>query len=387
MDFKPSEERCEVAELAQKILSDFCGNERLRALEADSEDGRFDAELWQALADAGLLGVAVGEADGGMGFGFEELSALIEQSGRHVAPVPLLQVLVGAALPLSRFGSAEQRTRLLPGILSGDAEQLVVPALHDPMPAGSAVRPELRATASAGAGGGWQLDGELFGVPVAKRAARILVPASTGDGDGLVLLLFDPKADGVTMTQQLITTGESYPRVELKGVQVGGEDVVAEGDEARAAVVWIAERMTTALAAQALGIADQMLRITAGYTAEREQFGVKIATFQAVGHRAANCYIDVQCLSMAVMQAVSLLAQEADAADEVCVAKVWAGDACHRVSYSAQHMHGGMGVDRDYHLWRYCLWAKKVELLMGSNVEQLEALGASLAKRWLAKVG
>ena len=129
------------------------------------------------------------------------------------------------------------------------------------------------------------------------------------------------------------------------------------------------------------------MQITAEYTAEREQFGIKIATFQAVGQRAANCYIDVQCLSMAVQQAVSLLDQQGDASDAVRVAKVWAGDVCHRVSHAAQHLHGGVGVDRDYHLWRYCLWAKKVELLMGSSVEQLSAIGAGLAEKWLAEVG
>ena len=383
MDFRPSEEQREVAALSQKVLGDYCGNERLRQIEDSAETGRFDGELWQALAELGLLGVAVSEADGGMGFGFEELSALIEQSGRHVAPVPLLQVLVGGAMPLSRFGSEEQRARLLPGILGGDAERLVVPAMHDPMPAGSAVRPELRAVASAD---GWQLDGELFGVPLAKRAVRVLVPASTGDGDEQALFLLDPAAAGVSITEQLITTGESYPKLELQGVRVAPEDVLAQGDQARAATAWIAERMTAALAVQALGIADQMTKMTAEYTAEREQFGVKIATFQAVGQRAANCYIDVQCLSVAVMQAVSLLARETDATDAVRVAKVWAGDACHRISYAAQHMHGGMGVDRDYHLWRYCLWAKKVEMLMGSSVEQLQAIGSDLAEKWLAEL-
>ena len=385
MDFRLSEEQREVAALSERILGDYCSNERLRELEAESDDGRFDGKLWAALAEAGLLGVAVGEADGGMGFGFEALSALIEQSGRYVAPAPLLQVLVGGALPISRFGSEEQRKRLLPGILSGDSEQLVVPGLHDPTPATATLRPELRASTSAG--GGWQLHGEMCAVPLADRAARVLTAASIDGGESIGLFLFDPKAAGVTMRPQVITTGESYPQLSLQEVPVSAEDVLAEGDQARTVLAWVAERMTAALAIQALGIADQMMQITAQYTAEREQFGVKIATFQAVGQRAANCYIDVQCLQMAVMQAVSLLDREEDATAAVRVAKVWAGDTCHRVSHAAQHLHGGMGVDRDYHLWRYCLWSKKVELLMGSNAEQLSLIGESLAERWLAEVG
>jgi alkylation response protein AidB-like acyl-CoA dehydrogenase len=119
--------------------------------------------------------------------------------------------------------------------------------------------------------------------------------------------------------------------------------------------------------------------MTAEYTSTREQFARKIATFQAVGQRAANAYIDVECLRGVVQQATWLLSEERSADEEVSVAKVWAGDVGHRVSFAAQHLHGGMGVDVDYPLHRYCLWAKQLELTLGSSAVHLERLGAALA--------
>jgi alkylation response protein AidB-like acyl-CoA dehydrogenase len=119
--------------------------------------------------------------------------------------------------------------------------------------------------------------------------------------------------------------------------------------------------------------------MTASYTAERKQFGVPIATFQAVGHRAANCFIDVECLRLNTYQAVSLLDSEADATTAVQIAKIWAGDVGHRVSYASQHLHGGTGIDRDYPLWRLCLWARHNEVMLGGSARQLSELGVRIA--------
>ena len=134
------------------------------------------------------------------------------------------------------------------------------------------------------------------------------------------------------------------------------------------------------LAAMQLGVCDRALRMTASYTSTREQFGRKIATFQAVGQRAANAYIDVECLRLVVQHAVWLLGEERPASEEVAVAKIWAGDTGHRVSFAAQHLHGGMGVDVDYPLHRYTKQAKRVELMFGAATAQLARLGDLIAR-------
>ena len=94
----------------------------------------------------------------------------------------------------------------------------------------------------------------------------------------------------------------------------------------------------------------------------------------------SNCFIDVTCLRLNTYQAVSRLDSGVEATTEVQIAKIWAGDVGHRVSYAAQHMHGGMGIDRDYPLWRLCLWARHNEMMLGSSAKQLALLGARIAQ-------
>jgi len=378
MDFSLREEQADVQGLARKILEEQVDSDFLREIEQGSE--RYDPRLWKMLADAGLLGIAVAEENGGMGFDFETLCLLVEECGRTLAPVPTMASLVYGALPVQEFGSDEQKTRLLPGLVGGElllSAGLAEPGSDDPLsPVAEAVRK----------GDGWNLTGVKHGVPFARSAERVLVGASL-EGGGVGLFLVDPKGSGVQLTPQQVTTGEPQDLLRLENAPVAAADVLVEdGEKGREALRWLVERATAAGCSQALGIAEKMMWMTASYATEREQFGVKIATFQAVGHRAANCFIDVQCLRLSIWQAVSCLSHGMDASREVQTAKAWVGDVLHRVSYASQHLHGGTGVDRDYALFRYCLWAKQVELTLGSSAETLARLGASLAKEYQAAV-
>ena len=128
----------------------------------------------------------------------------------------------------------------------------------------------------------------------------------------------------------------------------------------------------------ALGVTEKMTSLIAGYTSEREQFGRVIGTFQAVSHRAADCFIELECLRLVNLQASINLNTNLDCENEALVSKIWAGNACHKISYSAQHLHGGMGVDRDYVLWRYCLLAKECELINGSASQNINRLGKNI---------
>jgi alkylation response protein AidB-like acyl-CoA dehydrogenase len=374
MDFALSEEQTELQQLARQILEDQTGNEQLREIEAREE--RFDEKLWSDLGEAGLLGIGIGEACGGLGLGFESLCLLAEEVGRTVAPLPVVPALVSAALPIERFGSDEQKQRLLPGVAAG--ESLVTAALIE---AGAEDPSAPQATARQD-GDAWLLSGEKSCVPFANRAERVLLAARVEGGVALYLL--DPRSEGVALQRQEATAGEPQFELLLSSARVEARDLLAGPDEAPAVIDWIVERSTAAVCAMALGVAERSTWMTAEYTAEREQFGVKIATFQAVGQRAANCYIDVQCLRLLTQQAASLLHGERDASDEVTIAKIWAGDVLHRVSHAAQHLHGGIGVDRDYLLFRYCLWAKQLELTLGSSAERLAQLGERIAAEYRA---
>lgn len=371
MNFGFSEEQRDVQNLAREILSDLVTPEKLKA--SDSyESERFDEALWGKLAEAGLLGVALEEAYGGMGFGFTELALFIEEVGRTIAPVPVIGNLVSAALPVQKFGSEAQKQALLPGVASGKIQ--LTAALMEEQNENPAT--PVLTTASA-QGEAYQVSGVKLCVPFAHRAERMLLSANTEKG--VVVLLVDPKAAGVTLNPMKVTTYEPQYEVVLDKVAVAAEDVLAGPERGAEVMQWLSERTQAAICAHQVGATDVAMRMTASYTAERKQFGVPIATFQAVGHRAANCFIDVECLRLNTYQAVSRLSGGLSATNEVQIAKIWAGDVGHRVSYASQHLHGGMGIDRDYPLWRYCTWMRHNEMMLGSSAKTLNDLGKRIA--------
>jgi alkylation response protein AidB-like acyl-CoA dehydrogenase len=207
----------------------------------------------------------------------------------------------------------------------------------------------------------------------------VLVPASAGDDGTIVVLIVDPTAKGVTRERQDTTSGIPEARLELDGVQVAASDVLGGPASGAEIVDWIVERATAALCSIATGVCEQALKMTAEYTKTREQFDRPIATFQAVGQRAADAYIDTEAIRLTALQAAWRLEEGLPAAAEVAVAKFWAADGGQRVVHAAQHLHGGIGVDRDYPLHRYFLWAKELELTLGGATPQLLKLGEILA--------
>jgi alkylation response protein AidB-like acyl-CoA dehydrogenase len=369
MDFSFSDEQQSLRELAAKIFTDLVTHDRLRELERSGEC--FDRALWAELGKSNLLGIAIDEEHGGMGMGFLELSLLLEEAGRTVAPVPLVPTLVMGALPIAEFGSDAQKAHFLSRVASGDSvltAALLEPGSEDPC------APE---AVAARDGDGWRLDGKKLSVPYAALAERILVPARTDTGLGLFLL--DPAADGVGLEAVEATSHEPQSHVVLTGARVDADDVLAGPDEGAAAVAWLALRAKAALCAVALGVADEALRITARYTTEREQFDRPIGSFQAVHQRAADAYIAIEAARLNAWQASSRIAAGVDAADVVAVAKYWAAEAGHVATYAAIHLHGGMGVDVDYPVHRHYLWARQIELTLGSAHRQLAEMGAEIA--------
>lgn len=369
MDFGFNEQQREVQALARKILSEQVSAQALAVYDEYAQP-RFDTALWAQLAAAGLAGVALDECHGGMGFGFTELALLVEEVGRTIAPLPVITHGI-AALAVQRFAGSALREALLPGAAAG--EILLSAALSESLnddptnPLAVTAQPE---------GGDLVLHGAKTAVAFGAQADRILLAARLGDDVAVVLL--DPRAAGLTLNALQTTSFEPQCDMLLDGVPVPAADIVCHSGGA-AVMNWLAQRISAAICAHQLGAADCAMRMAASYTSERKQFEVPVATFQAVGHRMADCYVDIECLRLTTYQAVSLLAGEQAALTEVQIAKIWAGDTGHRVSYATQHVHGGTGIDRDYPLWRYCLWLRQNEMTLGCSAAQVAALGQRLA--------
>lgn len=371
MDFTYSDEQQAIADLSYRILSEQLPTEVLRDLERSGE--WFADDVWLALAKADLLGIALPEADGGGGYGLIEACVIAQQIGRTVAPVPYLATIVAAAMPLAHFGSDEQRQRFLPSVIDGSTTLSL--ALYEPDDVDVPVLPATRATPE---GSGWRLDGEKSLVVGANRAAVMLVPARTGETTSAVFLV-DPKAVGVSLQRETAVTGEPQWGVQLDGVLVDADDRLGEADQGKEIVDWTSARWAAAICATQTGVCEEALAITAKYVSEREQFGSKLGTFQAVGQRVADAYIDTEAIRLTAIQAIWRLSEGLEADDELMTAKFWAADGGQRVVHAAQHLHGGIGVDLDYPIHRYFRWAKVLELTLGGATASLQRLGKSLA--------
>ena len=378
MDFNLSDEQTEIAELAARILTEKLPPERIKAIETDPDGRWFAEDVWGELAKADLLGLALPEADGGGGFDFVAVALLLEQQGKTVAPLPLLETLVLGALPVARFGSTEQRARILPGVIAGST--VLTAALVEPGEYVVADRPVTTATPD---GDGWRIDGEKVFVTAAHLASTILVPARTGDGT-LGVFLVDAGAPGLAMERNVALNDQPQWTLRFDGVVVGADDVLgnaSNGGPADGAEVvrFIVERAIAGLCSTEVGVCEAALRLTAAYVSEREQFGAKIGTFQAVAQRIADAYIDTEGIRLTALQAAWRLSEDLPAVDEVAIAKFWAADGGHRVVHAAQHLHGGIGMDTDYPVHRYFRWSKVIELSLGTATEHLRRLGERIA--------
>ena len=375
MDFTFTDEQLAVREAVTGILDGLITPDRVEEVEA-TED-RIDRELWAALADAVLLGLAIPSAHGGGDYGMVELSILLEAQGKVVAPIPLWATLVLGALPIAEFGSPALQSELLPGVVAGQV--ILTAALADvanDIAVGGPGRPSVCAGSTDT---GLVVSGTAFAVPYAHLANRVLVPVATIEGT--VIAAIDPGAPGVTIERAVTTNREIHPHVHLDGVAVGPDDLLAGGDATKGAEVlsWMLERAWTGLCALQVGIAEAAVAQTADYLNGREQFGVPLATFQGTKLRLADAAIDTEAVRVTAQQAAWRLDNGLDAAREVNVASWFAAESGQRVVFATQHLHGGMGADISYPIHRYFLWGKQIELLLGSPSAQLARLGRQVA--------
>jgi len=368
MDFQFSDEEKSVSELARKIVTDLVTNERLKRHE--SEGKPFADEVWRALADANLLGVAIPETEGGMELGFTALCLLCQEIARAVAPCPVYPALVLGALPLARFGSDADKSEWLPRVARGEA--LLTAALIE-LDSTDLLHPTTRAERTAG---GYRLHGEKSLVPAGRQAARILVSA-TDDAGQTGLFWIAPDQAGVRLETQTSSDGQAYAYLSLAGATVDeGARLGVRGDDV---LPWLVERATVARCAMQLGVSERALAMTGAYGRERVQFDRAIGSFQAFHQRAADAYIHVEAIRLTTWEAIWKLERGLPARDAVHVAKFTAADGAAYASYACQHLHGGVGIDVDYPLHRYFKWSAQLEHELGSAKIQLERLGDRIA--------
>ena len=393
MDFELGEEEQAVRDLTAQVLDDMSSHERLKALAAAGD--HVDRKAWAALAATGVVGASVPEAHGGLGLGFLAIAVALEEVGRRASPVPLLTTAVMGAMPIAAYGTEVQRAVWLPRIADGSVLACAALAEDGTTPVEPTTAARTAADRDAPApdgdpsgpgrgesghdGRGYVLDGTKVLVAGGLDADIALVPARL-DGGGVGVFIVPTEADGLDVQPVEVTTGRPEARFELSGVRVGADDLLGGGASDGVEIVRFVERhANVGMCMMMAGAARASIELAAGYTKQRHQFDRPIATFQAVSQRAGDSYIDAEAIWLTAYQAAWRLSAGLPADREIAIAKYWAAEGGFRVVHAAVHVHGGVGVDRDYPLHRYFLAARHMELTLGHAEEQLAELGRQIA--------
>ena len=330
----------------------------------ECKDG-FGHELWKQFAEMGFTGILVGEADGGLGMGHVEAGIVLEEIGRNLTPSPFLTSSVLAATALGQGGD-EVRGRYLPGLISGDSVFAVA------VDEGAKHRPERIATKAEKSGNGFRLSGKKDFVVHGASADMIVVAARTSgsddDNDGVTLFAVPKDAAGMSHDAVRLVDSSMATHTTFDGVELDGDAVIGEVDGGRDILnkVLVAGRVGSA--AEGVGVARGAMDMTVDYLKQRKQFGKLIGEFQALQHRAAHLYSEVEIARAAVIKAAQLLDGGSDKADLMAsVAKAKVAKAAGLAVREGVQMHGGIGMTDEYDIGLYMKRDRALQEFLGDQ--------------------
>jgi alkylation response protein AidB-like acyl-CoA dehydrogenase len=359
-----TEEQSMLRDSARGLISDKAPVSHLRQLRDAKDATGFSRALWKEFAEMGFAGLLVGEEFGGSALGCVEAGVVMEEIGRTLMPSPFLSTAVLAVSALSRGGSAAQKAEHLPKISRGEliaALAVDEGAKHRPL------QTELKAVRS---GNGFKLSGSKALVVDGHVADLLIVAARTagaaGDSNGITLFLVDPKSKGIASERTVMVDAHNAARIEFDNVEVDADHVLGEVDQGHALLEGVLNIGRGAVASEMVGLSEEVFGRTVTYLKERKQFGKAIGEFQALQHRAAQLYIDIEITRAAVLKALQTLDGSFDkAANAVAVAKAKAGTTATRAVQEGVQMHGGMGMTDQFDIGFFMKRARVCEELFG----------------------
>jgi alkylation response protein AidB-like acyl-CoA dehydrogenase len=321
-----------------------------RLRDMDCQDG-FGHDLWKKFAGMGLTGMLATEADGGLGMGHVEAGIVLTEIGRNLTPSPFLTTSVMGVTALSA-GSDELKSRWLPAVIAGEA--VLAMAIDE----GPKHRPERIACKAEKAGNGFRLTGAKDFVIHGASADALIVAARTSgsdsDADGVTLFAVPKDAAGIVHDNVRLVDSAMASHVKFDGVELDGDCVIGEVDGGRALLDKVLLAGRVGAAAEMTGVASGAFDVTTGYLKTRKQFGKLIGEFQALQHRAAHLYSEIEIAAASAIKAQQLLDGGSEKADlMVSVAKAKAGKACRLAVQEGVQMHGGLGMTDEFDIGLY----------------------------------
>ncbi len=352
-----TEEQTMLKEAADGFLAERAPIAQLRKLRDSRDPDGVSRELWRAFGEMGFAGVVIPEAHGGSGLGAVEAGVMAEALGRTLTPSPFMGSSVLAATVL-KGGSDEQQASWLPRIAAGEA--IVALAFDE----GAKHAPARIAATAERSGNGFRLNGAKSMV-LDGHVADALIVAARSEG-GLTLFLVDPQTAGVEVERTIMVDAHNAARVTLTGVEVDADTVVGAVDGGEALLEGALNLGRACAAASLTGAGDEAFRITLDYLRTRQQFGKYIGEFQALQHRAAHLFTELEIAKAAVLGALQALdAGREDAALAVAVAKAKAGRVAELAVQEAVQMHGGVGMTDEFDVGLYMKRVRVLNELLG----------------------
>ena len=349
---------------------DFCTNnapiDQLRKLRDEDNPDGFDRGTWKSMVELGWAGIPWPEEHGGLAFGYKGLGVVTEETGRTLSASPLFATVWLSGTAINVGGSDSQKSELLGQIASG--ELLLALALeesHRHSPYGIA-------TTAAAKDGGFEISGEKTFVLDGNVADKFVVVArtsgKTGDRDGLSLFLVDASADGVSVTRTKMADSRNAANVSFSGVKVAADALIGEQGKGADVLDATLDIGRIGICAEMLGSLQECFERTVQYLKEREQFGVPIGSFQALKHRAADMFCEVELSKSCVLEALTAL-DEGRSAEEISklasLTKAKVGETFHQVSREGVQMHGGIGMTDEFDIGFFIKRAAVTEQTLG----------------------
>jgi alkylation response protein AidB-like acyl-CoA dehydrogenase len=365
--FVLSREQEEIQRAARAFVRERLPTSHLRALRDRREPAGLSREVWAEAAELGWAGILVAEDLGGAGMGMVELGLILEECGRTLAPTPLLATAVLGAGVLAAAADPV-RASALAAVIAG--ERLLALAFEER----PRFAPGVIATTARRDGGGWRLDGDKVAVIDGAAADQLIVAAR--DGSELALFLVDRATPGLAITPLSRVDSRSAANVALRGVVVGEDRRLVGPGPAAGLLERLLDRATAALCAEMLGGLQEAFDQTIAYLKVRKQFGVPIGSFQALKHRAALLFCEVELTRSVVRAALAALdLGRPDAPALVSAAKAKASDTYVLVANEAVQMHGGIGVTDELDIGFYLKRARVSEMTFGGAAHHRDRFG------------
>ncbi len=359
-----TEEQTMLRDAAKGWTTDSAPVGALRKLRDGKSGKSFDPAAWAQMGQMGWAGVIIPEEHNGSAFGYLGLGLVLEETGRNLVASPLLSTALIAASALNLAGSDAQKTAWLDRIALGEAVATLA------VDEGSHHAPARTALAATRSGAGFTLNGSKTFVIDGEAADLLIVAARTsgkpGDTNGLTLFLVPGDATGVTRTHLALADSRGAAQISFKDVSVGADAVLGEVDKGWAVLEPTLDRAYAGLAAEMLGTASAAFEITLEYLKTRTQFGQLIGAFQALQHRAAKLFTDLETTRSCVEAALEAIdAQTGDTRALASLAKAKACEVLHLASNEMVQMHGGIGMTDAHDSGLYMKRARVAEALFG----------------------